>query len=515
MDGLSALTSVGEFLSILNNDALTNIDGLSALASLGGGLTVSSNDMLVDLDGLLGLTSISGNLRIDFSSALISLEGLLGLTSVSGNLRIDFNSALISLEGLSGLTSVDSLTIARNFELTSLDGLSALTSVDSLTFSQNFELTSLDGLSALTSISGDLEIEGHPELLNIDGLASLTEVGGSLSIHDNGSLSSIGGLSGLIAVGGPISIYTNFGLCQNFVDDFLEQVGKDGERIDNNDGYCPPVCGDGIVETGESCDDANTTDGDCCSSSCEIEPTGTVCGPAADICDIEEVCDGISPACPADERLPDTDTDGTCDAYDVCPDDANPSQADTDEDGRGDACDPCTGGIDASKPLLRGTNFTAATGNDKLKYKAKLVFDGTVSISPQAQGFRLLVEDANDDILIDLDIPAGLYDPITRSGWIPATNGKKFQYITKTPVDGLLPKVILKWNPRRPNEVLVNVNGKSGNFADPNVALPLKATISLDPTDAMTSLCAEAEFPGPKPLPHCRISGNGVALICK
>ena len=149
------------------------------------------------------------------------------------------------------------------------------------------------------------------------------------------------------------------------------------------------------------------------------------------------------------------------------------SQPDTHEDGRGDASDPCTtGGIDASKPSPRGTNFTAATRNDKLKYKAKLVFDGTASIS--------------------------------RSDWIPATNGKKFQYITETPVDGLLAKVILKWNPRRPNEVLVNVSGKSGDFADPNVARPLKATISLDPTDAMTSLCADAELPGPKLLAHQR-----------
>ena len=277
----------------------------------------------------------------------------------------------------------------------------------------------------------------------------------------------------------------------------------------------PPTCGDGELGLDEECDDGNFEDGDCCSSTCEIEPANTVCGPAADICDIEEVCDGTSPTCPADERLPDTDTDGTCDAYDICPDDADPSQADTDEDGLGDACDPCTGGIEAYKPLLKATNFATSAGDDKLKYKAKLIFDDAVSISPQTQGFRLLVEDADSEVLIDLDIPAGLYDPIARSGWIPTPNGKKFQYITKTPVDGMLPKVILKWNPKKANEVLVIVKGKSGDFADPNITLPLKATVSLDPTDAMTSLCAEAEFSGPKPLPYCRMSGNSVAVTCK
>ena len=348
-----------------------------------------------------------------------------------------------------------------------------------------------------------------------DGCTSIT--GGNLSIANNDALTNIDGLSALTSVGGDLNIYDNINLCQQSVDDLLSRITVSGsvENVSGNNGLCGLVCGDGNVEAGEACDDGNTLDGDCCSSTCEIETEGIVCGPATDICDIEEVCDGTSPTCPADERLPDTDTDGTCDAYDICPDDSDPSQADTDEDGLGDACDPCTGGILAFKPLLKATNFATAAGDDKLKYKAKLIFDDAVSISPQTQGFRLIVQDANADVLIDLDIPAGLYDPIDRSGWIPTPNGKKFQYVTKTPVDGMLPKVILKWNPKKPDEVRVIVNGKFGDFADPSVTLPLKATVSLDPTDAMTSLCAEAEFPGPKPLPYCRMSGNGVAVTCK
>jgi cysteine-rich repeat protein len=33
----------------------------------------------------------------------------------------------------------------------------------------------------------------------------------------------------------------------------------------------PPMCGNGCVEPGEECDDGNTLDGDCCSSSCQFE----------------------------------------------------------------------------------------------------------------------------------------------------------------------------------------------------------------------------------------------------
>ncbi|MCA9624041.1 MAG: amidohydrolase family protein, partial [Myxococcales bacterium] len=39
-----------------------------------------------------------------------------------------------------------------------------------------------------------------------------------------------------------------------------------------------PVCGNSVVETGETCDDGNTADGDGCSSTCQEETTMGVCG---------------------------------------------------------------------------------------------------------------------------------------------------------------------------------------------------------------------------------------------
>lgn len=38
-----------------------------------------------------------------------------------------------------------------------------------------------------------------------------------------------------------------------------------------------PQCGNGTVEAGEGCDDGNTTGGDCCSSTCQVEPDGSSC----------------------------------------------------------------------------------------------------------------------------------------------------------------------------------------------------------------------------------------------
>jgi cysteine-rich repeat protein len=39
-----------------------------------------------------------------------------------------------------------------------------------------------------------------------------------------------------------------------------------------------PVCGDGVREGEEACDDGNTSAGDCCSATCDLEAAGTLCG---------------------------------------------------------------------------------------------------------------------------------------------------------------------------------------------------------------------------------------------
>ncbi len=49
------------------------------------------------------------------------------------------------------------------------------------------------------------------------------------------------------------------------------------------DAEMPAICGDGIVEPGETCDDGNTIPGDGCSAICQIEP-GYTCPTAGKPC---------------------------------------------------------------------------------------------------------------------------------------------------------------------------------------------------------------------------------------
>jgi cysteine-rich repeat protein len=81
------------------------------------------------------------------------------------------------------------------------------------------------------------------------------------------------------------------------------------------------VCGNGILEAGEACDDGNTQDRDCCSATCQIEPEDTICRPAVYSCDVAETCDGSSPICPSDQAEPDgtiCNDNNMCTSGDLC-----------------------------------------------------------------------------------------------------------------------------------------------------------------------------------------------------
>jgi cysteine-rich repeat protein len=56
----------------------------------------------------------------------------------------------------------------------------------------------------------------------------------------------------------------------------LEAAGSSAPAVANKPRcrkrhHCPPVCGNAVVESGEACDDGNTTNGDGCSASCQLD----------------------------------------------------------------------------------------------------------------------------------------------------------------------------------------------------------------------------------------------------
>ncbi len=90
-----------------------------------------------------------------------------------------------------------------------------------------------------------------------------------------------------------------------------------------------PVCGDGFIEGTEECDDSNAADGDCCSSTCTLDPVGTPC-PDASVCTLNETCNDVG-RCVVGERVRCDDglfcTFDRCDAMNGCVSDPIPSSA--------------------------------------------------------------------------------------------------------------------------------------------------------------------------------------------
>jgi uncharacterized repeat protein (TIGR01451 family) len=125
-------------------------------------------------------------------------------------------------------------------------------------------------------------------------------------------------------------------------------------------------CGDGIIGDLEECDDANTADGDGCSSSCVVED-GWACHDEPSNCDMDTDGDGLSDEYEdnismTDPTDPDTDDDGLTDGIEVLGDNpTNPLDPDSDDDGLCDgpqSVDDCTAGEDVDADGVRDPNET-------------------------------------------------------------------------------------------------------------------------------------------------------------
>jgi 6-phosphogluconolactonase (cycloisomerase 2 family) len=81
-------------------------------------------------------------------------------------------------------------------------------------------------------------------------------------------------------------------------------------------------CRDGAVGPGEQCDSGDAHGPNCCSSTCQFKPNGTVCRSQAGACDVAETCTGSSGSCPSDLFLPASVTcraaEDTCDVAETC-----------------------------------------------------------------------------------------------------------------------------------------------------------------------------------------------------
>jgi hypothetical protein len=75
-------------------------------------------------------------------------------------------------------------------------------------------------------------------------------------------------------------------------------------------------CGNGVVDQGEQCDDGNTTNGDCCSSTCQYEANGSSCPDDGNPCTNDQ-CNATG-GCAHPNNTASCDDGLFCDGVDVC-----------------------------------------------------------------------------------------------------------------------------------------------------------------------------------------------------
>jgi cysteine-rich repeat protein len=268
------------------------------------------------------------------------------------------------------------------------------------------------------------------------------------------------------------------------------------------------VCGNGVIEIGEDCDDGNVLPGDCCSVVCTLIEVGAICREAKSECDLVEVCDGVSGLCPTDSGTPDNDGDGFCDAIDVCPWVPDPEQLDRDFDGVGDACDPCTNltGAEITTARLRVRKLDFAPGEQRIKMKGTFEIAPAPAFDPLANGMRFVLFSAGLAIL-DITVPGGAFDPTAepeaQRGWLH--RGLGFEYADKAATVAGIQRIAA-----RPagGELSVTVYGKGGAYAAPEGS-ELVMTFIANPASP-EGQCADAIFTEDE----CRIRNRGGKLVC-
>ncbi|MFN8641437.1 MAG: beta-propeller fold lactonase family protein [Candidatus Binatia bacterium] len=214
--------------------------------------------------------------------------------------------------------------------------------------------------------------------------------------------------------------------------------------------HVPAVCGNGVVEASEDCDDSNTASGDCCSSTCQFEPSGSPC-PDATVCNGAETCDGAGSCQPG--AVPNCDDGNAC-TVDGCDDVGGCLNDDA----------PRSGCLGAQKSLLLLKK--AGGAKDKLLWRwlngAAL---GPMQIgNPMTSASYALCVYAGGALIAGADIPAG-------SKWAPsASTGYLYSDATGAP-DGIL-KALVKGGSAGKSKLLLKAKGANLDLS----ALPLGLT---------------------------------------
>ena len=261
-------------------------------------------------------------------------------------------------------------------------------------------------------------------------------------------------------------------------------------------------CGNGVVETGEQCDDANAVSGDGCSAGCWIEGCGNGVVELAEGCDDgnSTAGDGCSSACQIEPRC----GDGTMDAGEECDDGDEES---------GDGCsavcqqEPCTVVKSAQTiwPVARVTLRRPGSPKDRLLVRGDFGLALEVGVvNPVVSGMRVMIENGAGVRKLDLTLPGGAAWVARRDRWLYRDPRGTVAGIRKVQIrDKTLGGV---------PDVQIVLQGKGGSYKLGPDDLPLAVTMILgDATAGSAGACGRYAFGGGS----CSAPNRASRLVCR
>ena len=160
----------------------------------------------------------------------------------------------------------------------------------------------------------------------------------------------------------------------------------------------------------------------------------------------------------------------------------------------------CETGVAMSRSSLIVKKLDTPPGDDVLTFKGELVVSHPFApaLDPVATGVAVVIEDAAGARALDVTLPGGAYDRVTKSGWQAARSGTSWKYVDKgaTPPGGITALTIKDLSKKVPGLVKVRVIGKRGSYPVDTASLPLRGLLILDPPTAATGQCGVATFVG-------------------
>ena len=128
-------------------------------------------------------------------------------------------------------------------------------------------------------------------------------------------------------------------------------------------------------------------------------------------------------------------------------------------------------------------------------------------------GVGVGIGDALGGKVLDVLVPGGAYDPVTKAGWNASPNRGVWKYVNRsaTPPAGITGVAIKDLSQKLPGLVQVIVRGRRGAYPIAPAMLPLTGLLILDPPTAEMGQCGQASFVGPSPA----CSTGGRTVRCK